>query len=411
MNILFIHGNCPGQFLNIAPALAKKIKGEFKFLTFAENPYKIPLNDIEIIQVEKHRSITPDIHPYLRKTEEAILCGQAIVKEIARQIRKGFLPDIIISHGGMGYGLYIKSLLPGVRLITYMEWFFGRMPSSLKLDAKNLNNRILNQTRNFQILAECTEADEIVCPTLWQKKQFPDFLQGKIKILFDGVDTALFAPRRTSKNFSLEGEDLAQPLHFHDNQLLLTYGTRGMEPLRGFPEFMRAASVALQRYPNLHVIVFGRDRSAYGPGSSHPSGSWKEALLEELSGKLDLGRVHFPGLITMGNLSHLLARTNVHCAFTRPFVVSWGVFNAAAVGANILMNRFEGFDEVFDSPPRLKPVDLDDQTSVTEGVLSALAELPAEPCPPRSNLRKGLDLRTCLNRWYEFIDQGALRGA
>ena len=42
---------------------------------------------------------------------------------------------------------------------------------------------------------------------------------------------------------------------------MLTYATRGMEPLRGFPEFMRLLH-AMQHLPHLKVIVVGQDRQA-----------------------------------------------------------------------------------------------------------------------------------------------------
>ena len=60
---------------------------------------------------------------------------------------------------------------------------------------------------------------------------------------------------------------------------------------------MRAAAFAQQRLHDLHVVVAGADRIAYSYASKHESGSWKQQLLEELNGRLDLTRLHFPGLI------------------------------------------------------------------------------------------------------------------
>ena len=69
---------------------------------------------------------------------------------------------------------------------------------------------------------------------------------------------------------------------FTADQLLLTYGTRGMEPLRGFPEFMRAAAVAQQHFPDLQVVVFGNDRSAYSYESPIHRAVGRSYMLEEL---------------------------------------------------------------------------------------------------------------------------------
>ena len=54
-------------------------------------------------------------------------------------------------------------------------------------------------------------------------------------------------------------------------------------------------------------------------------------MLDELKDELDLDRLHFTGLLTYGELVELFRRSNLHC-YLQPYVVSWGVFQAAAVG-------------------------------------------------------------------------------
>ena len=66
------------------------------------------------------------------------------------------------------------------------------------------------------------------------------------------------------------------------DDLLLTYATRGMEPMRGFPEFMEIYLNYLNGIPNLKVIIGGRDRSAYGPKCPTHGGSWKEMILDKI---------------------------------------------------------------------------------------------------------------------------------
>ena len=148
-----------------------------------------------------------------------------------------------------------------------------------------------------------------------------------------------------------------------------------MEPLRGFPEFMRAAAVAQQHFPELHVVVFGNDRAAYSYESPHPSGSWKNYMLEELKDELDLDRLHFTGLLNYGELVQLFCRSDLHCYFTRPYVVSWGVYQAAACGARLLVNDFPGLDEVFADGPEYPPVILMIKMMVTASVDELLANV------------------------------------
>ena len=117
MNLLFIHGNFPGQFKDIAPALTRHSGGRTIFLTLSDNPQGIKLPGVETRLVKLHRDGDPNIHQYLRATELAILKGQAILRELHRlQVEEAFTADVVICHGGMGFGLFVKSLLPKVRL-------------------------------------------------------------------------------------------------------------------------------------------------------------------------------------------------------------------------------------------------------------------------------------------------------
>ena len=83
MNLLFIHGNFPGQFKDIAPALAQRSGGRTIFLTLSENAQGIQLPGVETRLVKLHRDGDPDIHQYLRAMEVAVLKGQGDFARIA----------------------------------------------------------------------------------------------------------------------------------------------------------------------------------------------------------------------------------------------------------------------------------------------------------------------------------------
>ena len=400
MNILFIHGNFPGQFKDLAPGLARKNVGKIYFLTLSDNPQNIKLPGVHMRQFKLHRDVSSEIHNYVQPAELAVLKGQAVMRALNQLYeQENFAPDVVVCHGGMGFGLFVKAYLPKVRLISYVEWFFSIENSAHLFNNPSLNDYCRIQSRNIPLLQEFVEADQIVCPTEWQRTQFPEFIRDRIEVIFDGVDLDFFSPGSPPDPFVLKA-DSDQPLQFTSDQLLLTYGTRGMEPLRGFPEFMRAAAVAQQKFPNLHVIVFGNDRSAYSYSSPHPSGSWKQYMLEQLDGELDLNRLHFTGLLNYGELVQLFRRSNLHCYFTRPYVVSWGVFQAAACGARLLVNDFSGLDEVFEKPSLIVPVNLENQDDINSSVIKCLSSakqsdvVRVNPC---------LSLSSCLAKWMNLI--------
>ena len=403
MNLLFIHNNFPGQFLDLAPYLARHAADRTGFLNQSDKPQGIDLAGVKLVKFALHRQPADGVHSYLRPSEEAVLRGQAVLRAVLKLSEQGFTPDVAVVHGGEGFGLYLKTLLPKLRLISYMEWYFRPETSRYLYAGFDINDSLSTQTRNWPILQELVEADVIVSPTAWQRQQFPQPWCEQIKVIFDGVDTNLFRPSQTQSKslLSLKSGTNGQVIEIPDSVPLLTYATRGMEPLRGFPEFLRAAAYAQQQLPNLHVVVAGDDRIAYSYGSQHKSGSWKHQLLEELKDQLGLTRLHFPGLINYGELVQLFQRSDLHCYFTRPYVISWGLFQAAACGSPVLVNRFPGVEDVFRDLQRVTLVDLDDQVGLNQQVVRAL-QIPVQE-QPISNLRQGLDLTLARIAWRDLI--------
>lgn len=403
MNLIYIHSNFPGQFIDIAPFVAKNIASRTIFLTASDNPQQIRLEGVEVVRFKTHRQPSSDVHRYLHSSEKAVLLGQAVLRAVDQLCNDGFVPDVAIVHGGEGLGLYLKTLLPDLRLISYMEWYFNPHNSNCLFDKFSVDDSLYIQTRNWPIVQELMVADEIVTPTQWQRQQFPLPWRKKIHVIFDGIDTRLFRPAVVDGPLHLKDSNSSIDLLLESDTRILSFATRGMEPLRGFPEFMRAAAVAQQADLNLHVVVAGRDCVAYSYQSPHQSGSWKDYMIEELDGQLDLSRIHFVGLVTYSDLVQLYRRSNLHCYFTRPYVVSWSVFEAAACGTRLLINNFSGLDEVFEFAPSLPPVNLDDQDTINTGVLEGLRVPRNVEEVPLSNLRTGNDLISACSKWYDLL--------
>ena len=76
----------------------------------------------------------------------------------------------------------------------------------------------------------------------------------------------------------------------------MTFIGRGLEPYRGFHSFMRALPEILAKRPAAHVVLVGGEEPHYG-GKPKQGGTWKQVLLAELEGRLDLSRVHFTGKV------------------------------------------------------------------------------------------------------------------
>ncbi len=403
MNLLFIHGNFPGQFLDLAPLLAQKVGGRTLFLTESENPQGIKLPGVELVRFGSHRDVRDDCHPYLRLSEQAVLRGQGVLRALQKLQEQGFVPDVVIAHGGMGLGMFVKGLLPRVVLVSYVEWFFGPSSNRYLFGSSGLHEYALGDLTNLPLLQELTHADRIVCPTPWQRSQFPQEWQPRIELIFDGVNQNSYKPQLWQGEVLLASGEEGPPVVLQAEQKVLSYATRGMEPLRGFPEFLRAAALAQLADPQLQVVVAGRDRVVYSYRPNHPSGSWKQALLEELESQLDLARLHFTGLVNYGDLKRLFWRSDLHCMFSRPYVISWGLFQAAACGARLLVNDGPGLDEVFARPLERPAVNLEDQQAVNDAVMVGLAE-PRSKVLPEPNLRPEYNLCYCQQQWLALLE-------
>ncbi len=337
MRILFMHNNFPGQYRRIMRYI-KDNKPDVSMLaaTLEDNKQKFP---VRRVNYRPHRDATKGIHPSLIATERAVINGQAAYKSLMEVKRKGYRPDIILSHSGWGNGMFMKDLFPDAKLLSYYEWYYHSVDSDgtfLRDDEYDANGQLRIRMKNTPILQDLAAMDWGQSPTVFQHSKFPSIFQDRISILHDGVDTDYFMPDPDAKltigdvTLSAENE-------------VISYVARGMEPYRGFPQFMEAVSKLQKIRPNLHVVILGNDRVAYG--SARPDGkTYKEWALEEF--EFDHKRLHFMGLQPLDVMRTLLQLTSAHVYLTVPFVLSWSMLEAMCTGALIVASDTDPVKEL-----------------------------------------------------------------
>jgi glycosyltransferase involved in cell wall biosynthesis len=327
MRVLFLHRNFPAQYRHVAAALAADTANQVVFGT-RDSDGEIP--GVTKVLFKPTRGVRPETHPYLRPTEEAVLDGQAVFRVCAQLREQGFVPDLVCAHSGWGPGLYAKDVFPKAKLLVYFEWYYhGRGGDADFIDPHAMDDdtacRI--RTRNAPLLLDLADCDRGTCPTAFQRDQFPAIFHPKLTVLHDGIDTDYFTPA--------PGTNLVLPdLDLSGAKEIVTYATRGMEPYRGFPQFMRAAALLLKRRPGLHIVVAGSDTVAYS--RKLPAGqSYKQQALDEL-GAADLSRLHFTGALPYGQYLQLLRASAAHVYLTVPFVLSWSLLESMAAGCLVV---------------------------------------------------------------------------
>lgn len=99
---------------------------------------------------------------------------------------------------------------------------------------------------------------------------------------------------------------------------------------------MRALPRLLAERPDVEVAIVGGDSVSYGRLPGKGFANWREALLAELGDRLDLSRTYFLGQVTYPLYLKLLQRSDAHIYLTYPFVASWSLREALAIGCPIV---------------------------------------------------------------------------
>ncbi len=326
--ILFLHPNFPAQFRHLATALAKDDNYQIVFTT---NRQEGTIPGVHKVIYEPSRQAAPQTHHYVRNLENAVLTGQAVYRIAENLKAQGFIPDIIYGHSGWGPTLFMKEVFPKAELLCFFEWFYHPRGSDADFDPSeplNADDLCRIRVKNAPILIDLYNCHRGLTPTNWQHQQFPPEYHSKINVCHDGIDTNFFQPQPDAKlvlpRINLDLSHVSE---------LVTYVGRGMEPYRGFPQFMEAVALIQQQRPNCHIVVVGEDRVAYG--KQLPDGkTYKQLMLEKLD--LDLSRLHFTGGLPYHEYLQVLQASSAHIYLTRPFVLSWSMLEAMSTGCLLI---------------------------------------------------------------------------
>lgn len=321
MRILFVHKHFPGHYGHLVRALLAR--GDQ--VAFVAERIEGDIPGIQPLAYTPHRGPAPSAHPYIQGIEGAVIAGQAAFRVMQALARSGFRPDVVCAHAGFGPGLYVKDIFPKAAVIGHFEWFYRAEAADADfLDGPpSDDDRLRIRTRNAEILVELSGVDAATTPTRFQQAQFPDFLQSRLQVLHEGIDTDFYVP-------GVDRPPVAAP----EADAFVTYATRGMEPYRGFPQAMAAFAEVLRRRPRTHLLVAGTDAVTYGR-SRADGRSYRDVALEQhpiLGGE----RVHWLGHLDPLRYRALLRASAAHVYLTVPFVLSWSFLEAMACAAPIV---------------------------------------------------------------------------
>jgi glycosyltransferase involved in cell wall biosynthesis len=188
------------------------------------------------------------------------------------------------------------------------------------------------RVKNWLLEGAMAQAQLAILPTQYQAASFPEAWQHKIQVIHEGVDPQLCAAPR------LESLCLGPGITLEPGVPVVTFISRNLEPMRGFPTFMEALPELQRQHATVQVVVVGGDEVSYS--QTGPDGrSWREVMLEKLNGQLDLDRLHFFPRIPHAELIKLYRRSDLHVYLSRPFVLSWSLIEVMACATPILASQ------------------------------------------------------------------------
>jgi glycosyltransferase involved in cell wall biosynthesis len=402
VNYLFVHQNFPAQYRHVVQHLASIPGNDVRFIT---QPNENAMSGVKKIVYPKDERPNVNCHIYTLEVDRAIYTG-AMVGEECRKLRKdGFVPDLVVGHSGWGETLFIKDVFPEAPLLANFEFYYHAQGVDVGFDPEFVSifsdpSRL--RTRNATNLMAFAGADWGHTATHWQHSLYPPEMRPRISVLHEGIDTERLRP---DPNAAFTLPKSGKVLTRADE--VITYVARNLEPYRGFHVFMRALPELLRRRPRAQVVILGGDDVSYG-APAPPQSTFREMMLKELKGKLDLKRVHFLGMVDHADYSSLLQISSLHVYLTYPFVLSWSFIEAMASGCLILGSATPPVLEVLLDGVNGLTVDFFDSTRIADRIDYALEEgtrLQSLREAARATAVEHFDLKSVLlPRWMTLFD-------
>ncbi|MBC5785622.1 glycosyltransferase [Ramlibacter sp. USB13] len=385
---LFIHQNFPAQFVHVARALAQR--GHEVVALGIEGR---PVEGVRFLRYEVKAPQRRPVDPVMGDFETKAIRSQACAAAMERLKAEGFRPDIIVAHPGWGEAMFCKDVFPQARLVVFAEFFYNAEGADYLFDPEFSRDTVMARARlrikNTVHLHALNAADTIYSPTRWQRDRLPPEYRARTQVMFDGIDTRVAAPNPDAWiQLAKAGVRLAR------GDEVITFVNRNLEPYRGFHVFMRALPEILERRPNAHCVIVGRDAVSYG---SPPAGggTWREAMLREVGARLPKGRVHFLGGLPYADYLRVLQVSACHVYLTYPFVLSWSCMEALSTGCTVVASRTGPVEEVITDGVTGRLFDFFDVPELSRSVIDVLEN-------PEAHAHLGRNARESMQRTYDI---------
>ena len=401
MRVLLLHPNFPGQFRQLAPAL-KAAGHDVVGVGARAQPWAetgVP-----------YRSCGGDPHSDLRQSnpEMRLTAQLAHGRRVAATLRglagEGWRPDVVLVHPFWGDVLFLDDVFEEVPLLALLELDFQGLelerfdPEFARSAPADFGaNLALRQWADQMAIRRMQQG---VTATAFQRSTYPSWQRSRIEVIHEGVDLSRCRPD------PLASLTLPGGLTLRRGDPVVSFGSRSLEPLRGFASFLRALPSLLRGHHGLQVVVVGQDGHCYGPPPPAGVASWKELLRAELGDRVDWRRVHFTGHLPYAQLLQLFQISQAHVYLTYPYVLSWSMLEAMASGAPLVGSATAPVQEVIEHGVNGWLVPFFEPEALAEQLLTLLgrpAEQQAIRLAARQTVAQRYEVGRCTARMIELL--------
>jgi glycosyltransferase involved in cell wall biosynthesis len=410
MKVLFVHQNFPGQFRYSASALAADRGNQVIALGINQAAYPTP--GVAVGRYTIRRKPVQDLSPLLQDFQTKAIRGEAATAAAIELKEKGFNPDVMVVHPGWGEQLFLKDIWPEARMLCFMEFFYRSEGLDTNFDPEFASDSIASRARtrvkNANHLLALDASDWNYSPTFWQRSSLPPLYQPRTSVIFDGIDTEFIVPDANASMTLPDGRTVKA------GDEVLTFVNRNLEPYRGFHTFMRALPQIQRERPGAITLIVGGDEVSYGSMPKNGK-NWREVMLAEVGGRLDMSRIVFLGRLPYPEYRKLIQVSRVHAYMTYPFVLSWSLLESLAAECLVVGSATPPVKEALRHGENGLLVDFFDVDGWAKTISQTLAK-PGDYAELRKTARqdilKSYDLQSvCLPRQLKLIEALANRAS
>ena len=328
-------------------------------------------------------------------------------------------PDLVVGHMSYGTMLYLRNLYdcPFVGYFELLPPPFWSPEMVLRREYPPPEGvRLFNANYHALTYLHMHMIDAGYTPTNYQLTTIPPEMRYKFRVIHDGIDTEFFKrePVNRPTTFEVTGsfsrpsgdpEKRRTSVTIGPETRVVTYVSRGLESIRGFDIFMKAAGRIAKERSDTIFLIAGDERSNYGHELHYLGGkTFKQHVLSQ--GDYDPNRFHFLGLIPTTDLIRLYHLSDLHIYLTVPFVLSWSMLQAMASECVIIASKTPPVEEAMNDDVTGLLVDFYDADSLAEKALKVLKD-PTEyrrlGAGARAKVMERFALEPCLAQLVEYF--------